>query len=259
MCTLIVLHRCVRGAPLVAAANRDEFFARPAEGPAIRALADGPIAAPLDREAGGTWLGVNASGLFAGILNRPSGKRDPERRSRGLLVLDALRARTAAEAAKSLRSLPRGAYNPFTLFVGDGRDAFTVVYEDRAELRELAPGPHVLCNGDLDARDLPKVARLFERIDPLVSEPIKVVADALTAVCRGHEPDPRQSVCVHAGAYGTRSSAVLALSERADDQMYRFADGPPCVTPYEDVTHLLGELECATRAATGDTAMRNST
>ena len=36
MCTLIALHRCVPGAPLVIAANRDEYLDRPAEPPALR-------------------------------------------------------------------------------------------------------------------------------------------------------------------------------------------------------------------------------
>ena len=234
MCTLIALHRCIPGAPLVAAANRDEFLERPAEGPAIRAAAGAPIAAPLDLEAGGTWLGVNAHGLFAGILNRPTRSPDPRRRSRGLLVHDVLRSRTASEAAEGLRVLAEGAYNPFNLFVGDGATAYALVYEGRPELRELEPGPHVFSNGDPDDRAVPKVARLFERAESLVSKPAKVVVDALESVCRSHEPDPdpRQSACVHAGAYGTRSSALLALATQPGERMFRFADGPPCTAEY---------------------------
>ena len=71
MCTLIALHRCVPGLPLVIAANRDEFFERPASGPALRDTATGPIIAPVDRRAGGTWLGLNPAGVFAAVTNRP--------------------------------------------------------------------------------------------------------------------------------------------------------------------------------------------
>ena len=69
MCTLIVLHRCVAGRPLVVAANRDEFLARPAEDIAIRPSRTGPILSPLDLEAGGTWLGLSQRGVFAGLTN----------------------------------------------------------------------------------------------------------------------------------------------------------------------------------------------
>src|SRR5262249_10657645 len=93
-CTLIALHHCIDRAPLVIAANRDEFLDRPAEGPALREIAGGRIVAPRDVRAGGTWLGVNALGVFAALTNRRTSEPDPVRRSRGLLVLDALEAAT---------------------------------------------------------------------------------------------------------------------------------------------------------------------
>ncbi|MGH0029521.1 MAG: NRDE family protein, partial [Myxococcota bacterium] len=94
MCTLIVLHRCFEAAPLVVAANRDEYLDRPTEGPALRETArgDGRVVAPRDARAGGTWLGLNENGLFAAITNRRCESPDPDRRSRGLIVMDALSA-----------------------------------------------------------------------------------------------------------------------------------------------------------------------
>ena len=80
MCTLIALFRCFDGAPLVVAANRDEFHDRPAEGPALRWTEAGAIVAPHDVRAGGTWLGLNAAGVFAAVTNRPCEAPDPERR-----------------------------------------------------------------------------------------------------------------------------------------------------------------------------------
>ena len=80
------------GAPLVVAANRDEYLDRPAEGPALRQLASGRVLASRDARAGGTWLGLSETGLFAALTNRPCPEPDPQRRSRGLLVHDALAA-----------------------------------------------------------------------------------------------------------------------------------------------------------------------
>src|SRR5437867_1853561 len=69
--------------------NRDEFSARPADPPA---LLDGTpiIIAPRDRQAGGTWLGASGTGLVVALSNR-RGRTSPSARSRGQLVLDALR------------------------------------------------------------------------------------------------------------------------------------------------------------------------
>ena len=118
MCTLIAVHRRVHGAPLVVAANRDEYYDRPAEPPALRGSARGregdggpieagcgPIVAPLDLRAGGTWLGVNAMGVFAAVTNLRSEMPDPARRSRGMVVMDALREPSAARSADFLKAL----------------------------------------------------------------------------------------------------------------------------------------------------------
>jgi len=163
MCTLIVLHRCVAGRPLVVAANRDEFFDRPAEDMALRASRTGPILSPLDLEAGGTWLGLNQRGVFAGLTNlRPGpavtgGSDDsssqpvadpmgPDLKSRGDVVMAALEAESAANAVETLLKLEEATYNPFQLLVADGQDAWLIVYRDRPRAIELEPGPHIVGN-----------------------------------------------------------------------------------------------------------------
>lgn len=154
MCTLIVLHRCVAGRPLVVAANRDEFLARPAEDLAIRSSSTGPILSPLDLEAGGTWVGLSRRGVFAGLTNlRPlageGGPADSGRtlESRGGVVMAALEAASAADAAERLENaLARDAYNPFQLLVADASDAYLLVYRGRPRVVPLEPGPHIVGN-----------------------------------------------------------------------------------------------------------------
>jgi uncharacterized protein with NRDE domain len=119
MCTLIVLHRCFADAELLVAANRDEYLERPAEGPQLRSWNGRSVVAPRDVRAGGTWLGLNDAGVFAALTNRPNPVPDPARRSRGLLVADALAAGTAAEAITRLAELPARTYDPFNLAVFD--------------------------------------------------------------------------------------------------------------------------------------------
>ncbi|HEY7863080.1 MAG TPA: NRDE family protein [Thermoanaerobaculia bacterium] len=258
MCTLIALHRCTPAAPLVVAANRDEQQSRPAEKPALRFERRLPVVAPRDLRAGGTWIGVNSSGLLAAVTNRPTRSRDDARRSRGLVVLDALEHASARAAAEASGSLARDAYNPFNLFLADGRDAFAVVYEGAPRVSLLAPGVHVICNADPDARTHPKVDRLLARAEAAAGLPPERLLGALADVCRSHDGggSPLDDACIHGDGYGTRSSTLLRLGEPGTGTFW-FADGPPCRTPYEDFTSLLPGLhrgaECRAEGSTART------
>jgi hypothetical protein len=257
MCTLIALHRCIPGIPLVVAANRDEFSDRPAEGPALRSTSFGVILAPLDLRAGGTWLGLNASGLFAAVTNRRGGDPDPERRSRGLLVVDVLSAASVDEAAERTKKLETGAYNPFNLFVADVHKAYAVTYDERPRHIDLEAGVHVIGNVD-PTTETAKTARLKRKAQRAAAGPAEATLDRLAEICRGHDGggDPLQDACVHTGGYGTRSSALLWLAEAESESILRFADGPPCTREYRDFTPLLCELGRSSRLAEGESAMR---
>lgn len=223
MCTLILLHRCVGGAPLVVAANRDEYLDRPASGPGVLETGGVRAVAPRDLRAGGTWLGVSEHGLFAGLTNRPTPRPDPARRSRGLLVTEALREPDAETAAKRLQSLPPAAYNPFQLVLADAERAFAVVYDETPRLLPLAPGVHVVGNADPDDASAPKVARLLERA---------------RSVDRSDVPS-------------ARSSTLLALAEREASDVLLFSESAPCTSAYDDRSSLLASLGRATARAPG--------
>src|SRR5262245_56483756 len=91
VCTLILLLRQVPGWPIVIGSNRDEHFARPAAPPALFASEGERFVAPQDLQAGGTWMGVNARGIFVGVTNRRSASEPPATvRSRGALVRELL-------------------------------------------------------------------------------------------------------------------------------------------------------------------------
>jgi uncharacterized protein with NRDE domain len=261
VCTLIALHGCVSGAPLVIAANRDEFLDRPSEGPALRTTPHGVVVAPRDMRAGGTWLGLNGTGVFAAVTNRRCAEPDPGRRSRGLLVIDALRWATADVAVEKLEieSLKPAAYNPFNLFVADLKRSFLVTYDGVPRRIDLSPGAHVIGNTDPAAPRTPKLAALHREAERAAAVGADRVLDELAEICRGHagEGDTFDDACVHAGAYGTRSSALFRLGETDDDGVFRYADGAPCCTKYDDFTPLLHDLKRASRSVEGTTATRN--
>ncbi len=242
------------------AANRDEFFDRPSEAPALRRSGPRTILAPRDARAGGTWLGVNDAGVFAAVTNRRCANPDPERRSRGLVVMDALREPSAWQAASALAGAAAASYNPFNLFVSDGRRAFAVLYEQTPKLVELAPGAHVIGSVDPNSSVSPKVKRLLWRAEQVAGAPTDEVLDQLARICRGHDGsgDPLDDACVHTPTYGTRSSLLLRLARRPSERFLGYADGPPCTTAYDDLTPLLHELDRATGIGVGSATTRNA-
>ena len=68
MCLVLIAYRKHPRYPLVLAANRDEFHARPAQ--ELHWWHDGVrMLAGRDLQAGGTWLGLDAEGRMALVTN----------------------------------------------------------------------------------------------------------------------------------------------------------------------------------------------
>jgi uncharacterized protein with NRDE domain len=255
MCTLIVVYGADPQLPVVVAANRDEYLDRPAAGPTELRSGGRRVVAPIDLEAGGSWLGVNESGVFAGLTNRPCPAKDGARRSRGLLVMDALEAESAAEAAGRLAALPAETYNPFNLVVADAASAFVTVYEEKSATSQLSAGIHVVGNADPDDRSVPKLDRIFREVEDVVAGPSEGWLPGLEGVCRSHEAGhtPLASTCIHHGGYGTRSSTLLQLHRDSSRSELRFASSAPCISEYQDFSPLLRDLHRTGGNAVGRT------
>ncbi|MEE9219396.1 MAG: NRDE family protein [Acidobacteriota bacterium] len=248
MCTLILYHRCRDDWPLVVAANRDERLDRPASPP--RALGGRPKAwAGLDREAGGTWLGLNAAGLVVGITNAARARRDPSLRSRGLLVVDLLREADADSAARSLQALRPGSCNPFQILLADPRRAFLGAFDGAIRVEQLNAGVHVLTNAAPGDPEEPRRAEVLRLLGVAGSAETKSLDDLKRILAR-HAPVPERSVCLHRPSFGTRAGSLIAVGGRRAP-LYVHAEGPPCRVAFEDVSPRRSEfkLGAASRAS----------
>lgn len=243
MCTLILAWRAFSAAPVVVAANRDEAADRPSRPPGDWG-GDPRIVAPRDALAGGTWIGHNDAGVFAGISNRWMDRELEAERSRGLLVADVLRRRSVPGAADVVEdAVAETAYDGFNLLVADGDRATLLEWDGRLTTTGLAPGVHVLTNAGFDdefrvpggragpARRQAETARTVRRrLEPEPDESAGEWLDRAAGVLADHEV----GACVHGDGYGTRSSSLIALSSDGPPT-YRYADGPPCETPFVPV------------------------
>jgi uncharacterized protein with NRDE domain len=246
MCTLAIYFRSFSDYPVVVAANRDEYLARAAMPPVT--LNEHPhVIGGKDLRAGGTWLGVNEHGMVAGLLNRRTadyGPADPALRSRGLLCLEALQQPTAAAAARYAERQRGAAYNAFNLLIASPEAAF-VAYNRGGEVEvvQLKEGFHLLTNTDVDDFECPRISRAYSgfaqlaKSDAFTRDPVsqrgelhQLLADHSTQL--DSRSGRTNSLCMHLGDYGTRSSSLIFMREdrRVD---HFFAAGPPCTTAFE--------------------------
>lgn len=235
MCLCILAHQLLTSHATIVAANREERYDRPSAAPIWQ---DG-IFAGRDQLAGGTWQGLNATGLHVALTNRRGDIADPQRRSRGQLCLDALRLASAHAAADWLLDhLLHVHYNPCNLLIADAEQAFAIHYDGhQARPITLEPGLHFLSETDINDPDHPRIRRARALLSPLADD-WPAVKDQLAVVMADHSQ--AGAICLHGQRGGTLSSALIALRERSlSGAEFHFATGPPCTHAYADLTSAL--------------------
>ncbi len=229
MCLVIFAHRCHPDYPLLLAANRDEFYARPTLPARFRPQHPGLLAG-LDQQAGGTWMGITRDGRFAAITNY----RDPDRseaapRSRGELTMDFLLGSDSPRSYLQQLAPRAGEYAGFNLLLGAGGELWHYSNSDGdAGAHRLEPGIYGLSNALLNTpwpkSELGKarMAQALEALPPSHEGLLQVVADRGTADREQLHPlgleqamdELLSAQFITAGeyGYGTRSSTTLWLT-----------------------------------------------
>lgn len=223
MCLALIAYRTHPRYPLVLAANRDEFHARPAQ--ALHWWNDGVrMLAGRDLQAGGTWLGIDDSGRMALVTNyRDPTLTKPKGNSRGALVAEFLRGERRAGEFVQEAAAHAARYAGFSLLAMDESGLGYAISHPEPEARILEPGVYGLSNRRLDD-PWPKLLRTraqFEREiagdDPVPARLLEILSDRTTAADAalpdtgiGLEWERRLSAPFIVGdGYGTRCSTVV--------------------------------------------------
>ena len=215
--------------PLMLAANRDEFFARPTE--PMHWWPDSPVLAGRDLKANGAWLGITRHGRFALLTNirNPALRRDGAP-SRGDIVKNFLESSVVTSTfVNALASItPR--YEGFNFLCGqlnhDTRELWFLNAAERVA-RRLNPGLYGLSNASLDT-DWPKLSRAKQGLRHALAERDGAAqTERLLRLLRNTTPtSDRQlpstgvpleweralgSIFINRDGYGTRASTVLRV------------------------------------------------
>lgn len=211
--------------PLILAANRDEFYDRPA-----RALGFWPEAPHIlggkDIRGGGSWMGITRTGRFAALTNY----RDPSAvkegtPSRGLLVKNFLAG--SVTPFHYLEQIQKEAdrFNPFNLLTGDRFSLYYFSNRD-SKICKLAPGVHGLSNHLLDT-PWPKVQKGKSILEALLKKQKNLKLEDIFSILadRTLAPDDRlpdtgvglekerllSPAFIISPDYGTRSATALIV------------------------------------------------
>jgi uncharacterized protein with NRDE domain len=240
MCLIVFAWQVIPGVPLIAAANRDEYYAR-ASAPAGPWPEHPQVFAGRDLHAGGSWMGITRDGpagsRFAAITNvRNPREQRADAPSRGALVADYLAGTMTPQQYVEQIAPDSGAYNGFNLVLGEGDTL--IWFSNRGQIDErngklLAPGIYGLSNALLDA-PWPKVLKTKAQFASLLCQgaPDEAYFDMLADTTRA--PDCRlpetgvaldlervlSAVCIETPGYGTRSSTVVRLYADAPGELH---------------------------------------
>jgi hypothetical protein len=261
VCTLLIGIDVLGPATVVLGANRDEDPARATDGP--RVLLERPrVVGGRDRVAGGTWLAMRDGYVVAALLNRrpePGDITDPSLlRSRGLLCLDAAASGPPPGAParidpgtgesrperldSTLRLFARDRFARCTLVVIEPGEGAWAIHggggSSRPEVVTIGPGWHAITHRDLDDSKEPRTRFAREELQRAGPKSADEAMDAVAGILRGHGEDGAPPVCLHRDGFPTVSSSVIVLGALGGPR-YFHAAGPPCVTPYEDVSALV--------------------
>jgi len=247
MCTVVILRRPGHAWPLILGANRDEMLDRPWKPPA-RHWPHRDVVAGLDELAGGTWMGLNDTGVTACVLNR-HGSLGPAagKRSRGELVLEALDHGDATDAATALRDIDPAAYRPFNMLIADNRDAWWLALaatQANPRLERIPEGLSMFTAHERNDLSDPRIAAYLSHFQAAAPpEPEAGQWDSWRALLGATEgPGTRAMSFRTDSGFGTSSSSLLALpsveAAFGPDKkrpVWLFAAGPPESAAFEPV------------------------
>ncbi|WP_166268540.1 NRDE family protein [Marinobacter caseinilyticus] len=212
--------------PLVVAANRDEFFARPTT--AMHWWREPDVLAGQDQLSGGTWLAVSREGAVAAVTNVRGGGEITSGPSRGALPLLAL-TESQPELNRQLRE-NAGRYAGFNLVALSPEAGWYFSNRDAHPGRNLHRGLYGLSNHLLQS-PWPKLLKLRDSVGRTLAQTRRHQTETLhaTLVAQLQDDTPAPDHClpdtgvglamerflsspfIRGRDYGTRATTIVTV------------------------------------------------
>lgn len=226
MCLLLIANKIHPEYKIIIAANRDEFYNRPALKAGFWEEKPGLLAG-RDLEGGGTWLGITKSGRFSAVTNYRDFYKEQKQNAptRGKLTTDFLLGSATPEEYSGELQEKADSYNGFNLIYGVIDNLF--YYSNETDhVVKIEAGLYGLSNALLNT-SWPKVSNSKKYISELIKEK-KVSNENLFNILADKKPAAdnllpdtgvgaeREKVLssnfIKTPGYGTRCSTVILIN-----------------------------------------------
>ncbi|AUI68587.1 NRDE family protein [Beggiatoa leptomitoformis] len=151
MCLILFAYNTHPLYPLIVAANRDEFHARPTA-PAHFWESSPQLLAGRDLQSGGTWVGITQQGRFAAVTNYREPQQTPinPKFSRGALVSNYLHSQQSTPTYLQICQQQSADYQGFNLIAGNIQQDLYYYSNRQTSPQKLMAGIYGLSNQFLD-------------------------------------------------------------------------------------------------------------
>ncbi|MCA9070212.1 MAG: NRDE family protein [Planctomycetaceae bacterium] len=248
MCLFALAYQFFPDCPVLVFANREESPGRPCTSPRLMAGATKTNwwLGGQDLTAGGTWLGVNRTGMIVAVTNRPQTHESSRLKSRGLLCRELLEQESldAAEAEFS-RQWQRESFAGFNLMLVSKERGLVISAEEELQIQPLEPGLHTVTNFDWNDPTDRRVQRMRSLMESfsLGSPTWEQWIPRAKTVCGLGNQAGGDAICYPCTeGWGTVSSSLIALPDDVRASRYFHAAGSPSDTPYDDYSDQLVSL-----------------
>ena len=235
-CILMVLYKVFEDYPIVAAANRDEFYDRHGIAPdLIETKTKIRVWAPRDRKQEGSWIGVNENGILVALTNKLSDATSGEQSSRGYLVLEAL-SKINIFNIDQLVEAEHGKYNYFNIVYADKNNAYIRSHTEKglSDPQELGEGINILTTSVNDRND-ERTDNAFNLLTNIKNETLEAAISRLKLICT----DKEKGIFIREESFGTISSVIFAVGYPSSQNICFYAEHTKdSIGKFENYSHI---------------------
>ncbi|HSP11871.1 MAG TPA: NRDE family protein [Salegentibacter sp.] len=221
MCTISLVPLNAEDKIFVLTSNRDEVVDRETLSPEFEKIEGSTLLMPLDKKAGGTWIGGSTQKRVVCLMNgelKPHERKTPYRLSRGVIVKDLL---AAENGISTIKDYDLDGVEAFTLILAQWKtelEFFEVVWDEKKKhIRKLESEPHIWSSSPLYSEEMKKRRKEWFESIPEDLNPEKILDFHHNAGIG----DKQQDLIIDRGFLKTQSISQIIVKASEIDFWYK--------------------------------------